>query len=471
VLENCEKRLKNLDDLPIDEAELAEVVEVDATIKELSAHKAQYQKLVDHWSQNVRKSDPYLVGWRKRLETVEGALEERRAEVRTRVAERARRKAKVEVESALAQINDQLPILREREKSLVAEKERLEKKASEIGNSSTEMDTLRAQIEQEEKLASKLGDQLGIARVELDVASRVTLFQPAAIQKKDIKRQLLGTVAAPIAALVGVCFCVGWWEFRARRIYSGEEVVQGLGLPLVGSVPPLPNHGTSAFGTAEEPLEHQVIESVDAIRTMLLHEAGVSGTRVVMVTSAISGEGKTTLAGHLAVSLARAGRRTLLLDCDLRRPAAHQLFEQTLQPGLSEVLLKEIDLPEAVRPTTTIDNLWILPAGQWDRQVLKALAQDDGFAKMLDQLRSEYDFVVIDSSPVLAATDSLVVGQHVDAVLLSLLRDVSQVPPVNAAAQRLAALGIRVLGAVVNGLNSDIVYSKGYQDPRPIAAE
>src|SRR5262249_56521264 len=105
-----------------------------------------------------------------------------------------------------------------------------------------------------------------------------------------------------------------------------------------------------------------LLESIDGIRTMLLRDASVEATRVVMVTSAVAGEGKTTLASNLATSLARAGRKTLLVDCDLRCPAAHQLFEQTLQPGLSEGLLHEVHLAEAIRPTTPAQGLWLLPA-------------------------------------------------------------------------------------------------------------
>jgi Mrp family chromosome partitioning ATPase len=132
-------------------------------------------------------------------------------------------------------------------------------------------------------------------------------------------------------------------------------------------------------------------------------------------------------------------------------------------------LLNEIDLAGALRPTTVIDNLFLLPAGQWDREVLKALAQD-GFKRTFDELRREFDFIVVDSSPVLAATDSLLVGQHVDAVILSLLREVSQIPAVEAASQRLTGLGIRVLGTVVNGLNPDAVFSKGYMYQRELAS-
>src|SRR4029079_4002211 len=86
-----------------------------------------------------------------------------------------------------------------------------------------------------------------------------------------------------------------------------------------------------------------VLESFDALRTLLLHEASVEKTRVIMVTSAGPGEGKTTLAGHLANSLARAGRQTLLIDAALRRPAVHEHFELPMVPGFSESLLGEVE--------------------------------------------------------------------------------------------------------------------------------
>jgi capsular exopolysaccharide synthesis family protein len=192
---------------------------------------------------------------------------------------------------------------------------------------------------------------------------------------------------------------------------------------------------------------------------MLLRDASVEATRVVMVTSAVTGEGKTTLASQLAGSLARAGRKTLLIDCDLRSPTAHQLFEQPLQPGFSEVLLGEVHLAEATR-STPVDGLFMIPAGQWDREVMHALARD-GLDEIFDKLKADYDFIIVDSHPVLAATDSLLVGQYTDAVLFSLLRDVSQAPRVYNASQRLASLSIRVLGAVVNGMEQEEYAANG----------
>jgi capsular exopolysaccharide synthesis family protein len=228
-------------------------------------------------------------------------------------------------------------------------------------------------------------------------------------------------------------------------------VVAGLAMRVVGAVPELPGKRMGDDPAAEELIRHNLIESIDAIRTMLLRNASAENLRVVMVTSAESGEGKTTLASNLAMSLARAGRKTLLIDCDLRQPATHQMFELPLQPGFSEVVLNEVELPDAVRVTQVDPNLYLLPAGLWDRNVVQELAKD-GVTSIFEKLRDEFDFILVDSHPVLAATDSLLIAQHVDAVIVSLMRDVSQMNNVHTACQQLTTLGIRVFGAVMSGM-------------------
>jgi Mrp family chromosome partitioning ATPase len=120
-----------------------------------------------------------------------------------------------------------------------------------------------------------------------------------------------------------------------------------------------------------------------------------------------------------------------------------------LNPGFSEAVLGEVHVVEVIRPTP-IKGLSVITAGQWDREVMQIMTREE-VVGIFEKLRAEYEFIVMDSHPVLAATDALVVGQYADAVLMSLLRDVSQSPRVYAACQRLAALEIRLMGAVVNG--------------------
>jgi capsular exopolysaccharide synthesis family protein len=245
-----------------------------------------------------------------------------------------------------------------------------------------------------------------------------------------------------------------------------------LGINLLGALPNLPARARGPLPQDARPRDlawqNRLNEAVDAIRTRLLHESRAGETRVIMVTSAVSGEGKTSLAGQLAASLARAWKNTLLVDGDLRHPAAHRLFDASQEPGFSELLRGEVTAAAAVRPTP-LSRLWLMPAGQWDSHAVQALAQDQ-VKSLLTQLKEHYDFVVIDSCPVLPVADSLLLGQHVDAVVFSVLRDVSRIPAVHAAGQRLSQLGIRVLGAVAIGVNEEAGSSQYVGGPASGAA-
>ncbi len=185
---------------------------------------------------------------------------------------------------------------------------------------------------------------------------------------------------------------------------------------------------------------------------------------MVLVTSALSGEGKTTLSTQLAFSFARANRRTLLVDCDLRRPAVHRIFGLPREGGISEVLRGEMVLADAVRATLT-PNLWVLTAGSCDQQALSALAQRQIFlGECFQKMREDFEFVIVDCCPVLPVVDTMLIGQHVDVAVLSVMRDVSQVPRVDAANRRLAAMGIRVFGAIVTGATDAVYYNHEYHE-------
>jgi capsular exopolysaccharide synthesis family protein len=226
----------------------------------------------------------------------------------------------------------------------------------------------------------------------------------------------------------------------------------------MGTVPARPKHVT--MGMSDSDWEKAVNEAVDSTRTVFLHSAGVQNLRTVMVTSAVGGEGKTSLSVGLAASLARSGRRTLLIDADLRNPGVHSQFNLADNPGVAEILRGEVTAASAIRPTRR-DNLWVLPAGRCDARSIGALAQDE-FARLLAEIgHSGFDFILIDSCPVLPVADALLVARHVDGVLLSLMVDYSQVDRVNAACQKLASVDVPLLGAVVNGTRGES-YAYGY---------
>jgi capsular exopolysaccharide synthesis family protein len=364
-----------------------------------------------------------------------------------------------EVEAMRAELSERIKKLRDLDDRLAKDIDTLNEQAAKDPVRAAEADDLAEQIRSEEKMVDNMRHDLGRAKVQLDAASRISNVQDAELMKKEVKKQLLGTMVAPIAVLGAVCAGLALLEHRKRKVHSAGEISRGLGIRVVGAVPRMPHLERHLVGPGgESDLEGTpIMESIDAIRTRLLHEADVRSTRVVMVSSATAGEGKTTLASALATSLARAGRKTLLLDGDLRRPTVHELFEVPMQPGFSEVLLGEIEVAEAAVEAHQ-ENLYVLPAGQWDREVLLALSRD-GLEGIFERLAEEFDFIVVDTHPVLSATDALLIGRQSDAVVLAVLREVSQMPRVWSAHQQLTGLGIRVLGAVINGTDPEEVFT------------
>jgi capsular exopolysaccharide synthesis family protein len=343
--------------------------------------------------------------------------------------------------------------------SLTKETEKLANAIRQQGSDLLDLEDKLAQFQVENNVLTGLRDTRARLNALLqEAASTAQVKEPAhASQKADVKKQILMCGGAGGSVLGFILLAFAYWEFRARRISNVEDVVYGLGWRLVGQLPALPERSRGGLLRRHaDPRYWQSLmtESVDATRTMILHAARVEGIRTVMVTSAVSGEGKTSLSCHLSCSLARAGRKTLLLDCDLRNPAAHRLFELPGEPGLCEVLRGEAQLDDVIRATPAA-NLWMIPAGQFDEQALQMLTlTKEGFSALLERLKTQFDFIVVDSSPVLPVVDSLVIGQNVDVVVFSLLRDVSRIPSVYAAYQRLATLDIRILGAVVNGVDT-----------------
>jgi len=156
----------------------------------------------------------------------------------------------------------------------------------------------------------------------------------------------------------------------------------------------------------------------------------------------------------------------VLVDFDLRRPALHRVFGASLHPGVNEILRDGQDLESALQ-ATQVPNLMLLSAGRSSKAGLAGLVVSD-LKALFSRLREEFDIVVVDACPILPVVDTRLIGQHVDAVLLSVLRDVSRTPKLRAACDLLDLFGIPVLGVVVTG-SSEEIYNEGPYEPRPEA--
>jgi len=392
---------------------------------------------------------PYVERSRRDLQRVQDQLKKRNEELRMEIRRRKSQQFAEEIE----QLRVQIAVGAEDVQLLEKQVEEQRSEALKLGRSTFDIEMTQSQIQQIERALDGIAEEQQRLDVEIRSTPRINLIQDAQVPKsKDRTTRLALTI---LAALVGLCApaaCIAWWDTRARLISSPAEVSRGLGLPVIGSVPMIPTRIIRELGLPTK--RHQawrmrLTESIDGVAARLLRKGEVEKNRVILITSALGGEGKTTLATQLALSLARNAHRTVLVDFDLRRPGFHEVFGLPLTPGVSEVLRRESETSAVVHETNT-DNLSAVTAGEWDRNALAALA-NGAAAPLFERLREEYDFVVVDSCPILPVADTRFVSQHVDTVILSVFRDVSRAPKISEACEILEAFGVRELEAVVTG--------------------
>lgn len=452
-----EQRLKRLDSVEPSVAFVEEYLKNDRVAQKYLKRELELEEQIRHTLRVAKKSQARELAahYRTELASLKQAREARRKELLPVITRDYRQKVKQDGAAANALQSDRLLVMKQLEQQLAEDVNRLNSETQRTNRQALDLESLKEEIAQGEAVARTVAAELEKLRVEALAPPRIQLLEAAALPRsRDTKRKVMATVGAAGGALLLVLGGLAMWEYRSRKMYSADDVVRGLGLRLVGELPALPTRVRRA-STVQRPARDRywrslMAESVDATRTMLLHAAHTEGLRVVMIASALPGEGKTTLAGHLAQSLARGGRRTLLVDCDLRKPAVHRLFDVPSEIGLSEVLRDEIDLADAIQATSD-NGPFVLPAGCCDPTATLALAQQ-GVREIFEQLKNQFDFIVVDSPPVLSVADSLLIAQRVDAVLFTTLRGVSRLPAVHAAYERLATLGIRILGLVAGGV-------------------
>ena len=326
-----------------------------------------------------------------------------------------------------------------------------------LGNANADLEARRNEIAQLQAVTNQMGIQLNVSEVDIAMPNRVELIEEANVPGEG--DQLYRVMISALAALAGFALGAGGvvvLEYLRGRLASADEVPQRLGLRVLGTVP-------AVARSKKRPNHVAVAESVDGVRTVI-SQTGRETPKVIIVTSAVEHEGKTTFAAQFAASLSRAGHRTLIIDGDLRHPNTHLALELELRSGLPELLRGEIGTDEAVQPTS-IDGLFAVTGGSCDYASITALSRPDA-AKIIQAYRASFESIVIDAGPVLSFADVLLLGQLSDAAIVVTMRDVSRLPLVNKAVERLRSVGIRVLGTVINGL-TETAAQRQYAAPLP----
>ena len=292
--------------------------------------------------------------------------------------------------------------------------------------------------------------------------------------KPDFNKTMLTSgILALLSGLV-LAFVV---DAADRRFRSPDEIRNELGVPVVGHIPVMHSADKNAQEVAENGSRivpevrtvhtprGRIAEAYRAVRTAIYFSTRGGGHQVIQVTSPNSGDGKTTLASNLAVSIANSGKRVLLIDADFRRPRCHSVFGAENKVGMSGVIEGTVEILDAVQ-TTEVENLSLLTCGKRPKNPSELLTSRR-FEELLDVLRAQFELVIVDTPPVLAVTDPLNVAPRVDGVLLVLRLTKSARHAGHRTLDSLEEIGANVLGVVVNGVGGGAKYGEyGYSQGR-----
>lgn len=271
------------------------------------------------------------------------------------------------------------------------------------------------------------------------------------------------TIVFPLAALLGSLLGCGLAigaETTDRRFRTTAEITNELQSAIVGSAPellPVPRNkvrdkAIDKMLYAYHMPSSNITEIYRGVRTALYFSTHGKDCKTIQVTSAGPGDGKSTLAGNLAICIAQSGKSVLLIDGDLRRPRIHKMFGVENHTGLASVIGLDVDIADAVLETP-VSNLFVMPSGPLPPDPSELLSSHR-LGELLSTVREQYDYVIIDTGPLLAITDPSIVATRTDGVVMAVRINNNTRQQAKQARQLLDSLGVRVLGVFVNGAPS-----------------
>ena len=317
---------------------------------------------------------------------------------------------------------------------------------------------------------------------QLDIARASAIGNVRVIDRPSADlAMLVWPLKVPIvlgATALGAMLMIAFVYLRQmfNRGITDPADVERLGMPVYAAILDSPEERTLALrqrrGRSRNLRPHLLalnaptdgaMEALRFLRTSLHFARIEPENKLLMIAGPSSGVGKTFVCSNLAVAVAQTGQRVVLVDADMRRGTLHDVLGVRATDGLSELISRQITLDTAVRTVAGAENLSFISRGAPPPNPSELLMHPN-FGKLLETLAADYDLVIIDTPPVLAVTDAVVIGQHVGTTLLVVRSGLSQAREIALAKQRLEQSGIEIKGAIVNGINKRSSYHYAYGD-------
>jgi capsular exopolysaccharide synthesis family protein len=434
-----------------------------------SGLESQYKRK----SQIFKTTYPEMVRLKSQMDTLQKRIEKETKDI----AQQVLRNAESEYESAKKKENSLLELLDQQKKVI------LSTNADSIHYKSLgiEVQNMRSLLNY---LVRKEQESVVSTRLEGMQTSNIKVIDYAIAPKNPVnigkQKTLILAVLLGLALGLGVIFLV---DYLDQTIKTPEEVKMLLGLPALGIIPSTAAKEVKAYGSYDykygykygsprnpknpeekkkknnpKPQDIELINFLDTeslfvekyrhIRTSIMLSVPKEPPRIIAITSALPSEGKTATTINLAVSFSQLGKKTLIIDGDLRKPRLHKIFKIKKMAGISSYLAGRAEFNEVIHKTL-IPNLFVVPSGPLPPNPVELL-DSDVMAKMLEKLLEKVDFIFIDTPPLVGIVDAIVIGKYTQGVILVTWAGKTHRSALEKAKQELDQFNIRTLGVVLN---------------------
>jgi len=419
-LETTLNAVRQLRASSLTEASFPEVRE-NETIQNLRRQRGELELELTDKLRTFKEGHPVIQDLRSRVAAIDGRIGD-------------------EIETVRTGIQSNYDFARRREDTLFDSIQQLKSQSIELSKQTLEYERLKREYDQNKTFLENM-----LARSkELDLSSsaivnNVRVIEPAVPPggpfSPDIKKNL--GLALVFGLFLGVGLVLGV-DFLDQTLRNPEQVERQLGLEVLSLLPKFTEEAAATLR-----------EAFQSMRTALMLASRTEGAQVLMVTSSVPSEGKTTVVFNLGKVMAAAGSRVLLIDADLRKPRLHRMINVKNVRGLTSVVLGERELSEVIHALADVPNMDLVTSGPLPPNPPELYGKPS-FVRLLERARQEYDWIIIDTPPVASVTDPVVCSMVADMVVMVVEYGGARRQIVRESIRQLSRGGTRIAGVLFN---------------------
>lgn len=439
-------------------ADIAEQMQVltesDPVVGSLREDIRKYEFLIRDGQATMLDTNPEMVRRREILQDLQKELEKTRQEVSARMEQKAlaeaRQARKTELNALVTQLNQTIAYEEKIRQQLATQ----DASTISIGRTQLDIDDLREEYDNSRKIFTEISRRIEELNIERDREPRISVASWARSVSTEGKTKKMAAAAAfgGLAMGLGLALLLGKLD---HRVHGPDQVSKRIGVRIIGTTIG-PEH------VSRKLLGQQLLDDYQTIRANLGLLDGNGSTKLLVITSPGMGDGKSTLSVNLATSFARSGRKTLLIDGDLHKPdVAGMLNLPTGLRGLQDYLFGG-DLQKAIYKVDGME-LSVLAADTRNTQDALELLTIPETPERIRQLRDKFDYIIIDTPPVLAFSDAMVWAKMADGVIMTSFIGHTSTVEMKEALERLYEMKANVIGTIVNNVKVSHSYRRyGY---------